>query len=497
MLGRGRWVVRLTNGVLLRTLIASLVVLSLSLVPVAPAAGPAASPVLDLYFKSDGLTTDPPTAATSSTKTLSDDDPAGFNAPAAPVFIGGGALLYTWGTYKFTEDVTITQIGVATVFVTADTAALIDDIGVYVYKGTSTTSTASGGRGFYADSSTSAPLGTNTLANGKVLKFEIPLAGLLGSKWKKDDVLSVALAVSALTVEGTPTDVKLAFGSAKHPSRISFAVDHVPASAKSEASLTSFYLGDKSLQSDAPIAEVVLKRQTESKEPNSGLGPASAGSSSAWSWGKVTLGQPLKAAGECLVVVYIGLGESPSAAAMRGLRAVILLTPPGATAAIQRQQDIGIRPTAFQSASAVAAPTRFALAVNMTGIDVPAGTSFELQFLTWSTSDTPGKLFVHYGAKTTPSAVHFIASGSGAAPPASSSPTSTTATTSSSAGQTSSSAAVTSTSVATNGSGTNDTAGAETAGAKDASPPGKLPGVGVWAAIAVLACVAVLARRRT
>jgi hypothetical protein len=517
---------------------AAFIFLIVAFVPAAPAQAAAPLPqVLDLYLADGALSPAKPTASASLSRSINNEVGAttpGFNAATSPAEAGGRNAA-TWGGYKLPQTIYYTGGAVVTLYLTpaADQKVIIDDIWAGVADNTSAVaSTKSGNRGFYTDTKTAGTppptagqLANNTLEVGEVQKFEIPIGGMRGTndgRIRRDQTLRLDIKVSAFTVEGAPVDIKVLYGSTQHPSRVSGPVNVLPAGVAAGNIAATYFLADRSFTQVAPTSATPQKRATESSLAVSGTAvPAGTlASASTWSWGNHTFTQPFKPTGDCLLRVFVANAEAQTVGALRGLRAILTFNAPG-KAPISRQSDIGVgvagRTFTTGAQNAPTARITFYVALNMTGIDVPAGTRMELQFITWSTSsDQTGKLYFFYGGTVDNAALMFILppgsgteSGSGGGATASATSGATSPTTTATSGATSGTA----TSAATNatgssgtaaGNGTNNGTG-EGAGeaasngrarAKDVSPPADIPGAGPALAVAALGLGLAFLRRR-
>lgn len=388
---------------------------------VAPPAAAEPTPpqtALDLYLSAEGLSPAPPASEESAAFVAVDPATLPLSGATFPT-----ALIVDFGSYEFPVDTTITTSGVLTVFVTADTASFITDIRAFVYDEAGD-EVASGRKGPFVGStvstSTSTPGQTdNQLRPGRILKYElgIPLAG---TDWAAGDALTLSFWMSAVSAAGTPTEVKILYNSTKHPSRLAFGVDTAgPAAAPN---LFKFlYLAQDGLAKDAPVAEESLKRATASDgQCAQGTCPpqfATMATAGQWTWGSFVLDEDFTPTGDMLATVWVTLDGSPGAAVIRALRVHARFTLPGEDDAIVREQDMGVRPTAFNSQQP--STLRLNLGVNMTGLTLPAGTTLELRFSTWSTDESPGGAIVLlYGSAAHPASLMFeVAGAAPAAPP--------------------------------------------------------------------------------
>jgi hypothetical protein len=456
--------------------------------PSAPAAPAPEQATLDLYLAANALSPSPPTGATAAARSI---------VATASLPTAGAAVLTAqiseWGRYKFPVDTRFTSNGAVTVWVTADTAAVINDVRGYVYKGAGTTSLASGGRGLYADQ-TAGTSNQHLLTPGRSLKFELGL-NLQGLEWKAGEEFTLKFWVSAATAAGTPVDVRIQYGSLDRPSRISAAVSDLGGVVAPNALRSYFFTAD-GLTREAPSATTSLRRVSESMGAHASAPQGSSvATATTWSWGKLTLEEPVTAQGEALVSVWTTVDGAQKAGVLRGLRVLLEMKPP-TTPLITRQQDVGIAARSYESVStANAATSRFVMAVNMTGIDLPAGSTLEVKFIVWSTNnDPPGRIVFLYGSTAHPASVQFTVPGGAAPPPLDEEEEETPETTPTPTNTTT--APTSTTPTATTAAATNETAVPAQADPRERDAAVQIPGAGLLAAAAALAAVLVAIRRR-
>lgn len=350
-------------------------------------APPAGSSIVDFYLAKSGLDTTPPAKDVSEKRSI-------LSAVATP----GLGFIVEWGRIKIPHDLFFVSNGVVTVWLTSDNTALYTSMNVYIYRGS--TQLFSQGSGINPDTGSGAG-NIITSTEAQKAEFAIPLGG---TSWKAGDELGLRFAFFGVGAGGTPADVYILYGSTKHPSRLSAAVDNLGTFPTISSTKTIYLAEAKTLSLNAPTDEKDKMRETEN------AGPVALGSASAWSWGKFKTTEDMVLAGDSYVVGWVTM--QGTAAAMRGLRVTVAF---GSTAP---NQAIGVVANSYQSVSGAPSVTRFLVPLNTAGLQIPAGTDIDIRFQMWSSSDAnSGKMFFTYGSKGRPAGLTLQVVGASAPAP--------------------------------------------------------------------------------
>ncbi len=435
---------------------------------------------LKLYIEDAGLSPAAPTAEADKTKSVL----TSFSSPGLSNFVD-------LGSWKVTHDLTFTTDGVATLWLSAEEAAVITSFDVQIRKGSNEvwrSGTGTNGEGTFTD------LGPEPT------KYELGV-GLLGTEWKAGDVFNVRVILFGVAEPGTPTDVFLHYGSLQHPSGVAGSVDAVGALTPAGSPLGVFLAANNALSLDAPTAEQDLARESGN------AGPGALASASAWSWGKTTLPEDTLLVEDSVFMCWTTL--QGTAAAVRGFRVTVDFKTPGGTETVTK--SAGLRTTSYQSATGAPSVTHWALGLPTAGLELPAGTEIDVKFQIWSShADPPGKVVILYGSATHPSGLVLGAEGGSLANETTNAATNTTVSltgspktvSASRASTTGASAQTTASGAQGDADGENGTSGGDGTPTEDdgrakdiTTPEAILPTTAAWLVLAVICGAVVLIRR--